>query len=169
MPKKEKVQLKQKRDGSFSITSKSLVRLADERLEQIEREIQSREEQVGIPALREERAGLVQARDKYIIDHFQAGEGYEDDSYKHTKVVSHTRKWDAEKLEKLVPRGIFKNLVTITVVPSKIDEYVRKGKLDRKKIERAFIETPNEPYVKTTKKTTSNGEEEAESLAAKLA
>lgn len=123
-----------------------------------------------VAPLQVEHMALKEARDRYIIDQYSPGEGYEDEEWMATKVVSHRRTWDVEKLERLVPRGIFKNLVKMTVVPEKVDEYVRAKKIDRKKIEAAFTETPNAPYVKITKKSQPKvtGEDEADSLSAKF-
>jgi hypothetical protein len=114
---------------------------------------------------------LKEAVDRWVIKNYEPSTGYDNDTVSLTHVQGHTRRWNAEKLEELVPKGIFKNLVTITVVPAKIDEYVRAKKIKREDIEPAFEETPNKPYVKWTPKkldTTSRAESEAASLADKL-
>jgi len=109
--------------------------------------------------------------DAYVLKTAEPSEGLETDDVILTHVQGHTRVWDAEKLEKLVPRGIFKNLVTITVVPAKIDEYVRAKKITREQIEEAFVEKPKKPYVKWTPKKQAQADKadaEAASLADKL-
>jgi len=114
---------------------------------------------------------LKEAVDKYVIKNYEPSSGYENDAVSLTHVQGHTRRWNAEKLEELVPRGIFKNLVTIAVVPAKIDEYVRAKKIKREDIEAAYEETPNKPYVRWTPKkldTTERAASEASSLADKL-
>jgi hypothetical protein len=86
-------------------------------------------------------------------------------------VQGHTRRWDVKELEAILPRGIFKNVTTLTVDHAKIDEYVRAKKIDREAIADAFIETPNKPYVKWTPKKADQSERaeaEADSLAGKL-
>jgi len=102
-----------------------------------------------------------------VLDHYEAGDGFEDADFKVTKVVSHRRVWNAEKLATLVPRGVYKNLVTVTVVPAKVDQYVRAGKVTLDAIGAAYEETPNAPYVKLTRKQ-ADAADEAQSLAEKL-
>lgn len=152
------------------VSTKSHVAVALREREELGAELDKMLNDPAIVALTAELAGLKEAIDTYVIEHFEPGDGFEDDDWLATKVVGHKRTWDVEKLEKLIPRGIFKNVVEFKVIPDKIDEYVRKGKLDRKKIGVAFTETPNKPYVKITKReqNESKGEAEATGLAAKL-
>jgi hypothetical protein len=161
-----KIAVKRKADGSVSINSKSDVRAALDRLEAIEREILDRTHD-----LVEERADLKVAVEHYVINKFEAGAGYEDDTWLATKVVGHTRTWDVDKLSKIIPRGILKNVTELKVLPAKLDAAVRAGKIDRTKIKAAFTETPNKPYVKITRRVQDDNRasDEAESLAAKLA
>lgn len=120
--------------------------------------------------MREEDAALAQAVEEFVLTSYEPGQGYEDDRVKLTKVQSHTRRWSAEKLEKLVTRGMFKNLVAVTVVPAKIDEMVRKGKLKLEDVAEAYEERPNKPYVRpTAKKDGLDAESSADLLAEKLA
>lgn len=158
-------ELKVNKNGAFVISSKAHVRLALDTLDRIDEQIAMLTE-----PWQEERQMVKEALDKYVIDKFQPGDGYEDDDWLATKVVSTRRSWDVEKLTKLVPRGILKNLVKMTVDNGKVDEYVRSGKLDRDKIEPAYTETPNSPYVKITRRNnnTAKIEKEAAGLAARL-
>lgn len=112
-----------------------------------------------------------QAVDKYVIEKYEAGDGYESDTWKATKVVGHDRSWNLKKLEKIVPRGILKNVLKISVDAKKLDELVKAGRIDRDEIEDAFEEKPKAPYVKITRKEskTDKAAEEAASLAEKLA
>jgi hypothetical protein len=148
------------------VSSKSAVHVAVEDIAALDAEIAK----LAGP-LEAQRTLLKEAVDKYVIKTFEPSNGYEDETISLTHVQSHTRKWNAEKLEQLVPRGIFKNLVTVTVVPAKIDEYVRAKKIKREDIEPAFEEVPKAPYVKwTPKKASQDGraEDEAAGLAASL-
>lgn len=116
-------------------------------------------------------AALNAAVDKYMLAHYKPKQGIETPRMNLTIVQSHKRQWDAAILERLVPRAVFKNLVEVTVIPAKIDEYVRAKKIDRKKIEKAYVETPNKPYVKRSKKkanTDERAEQQADSLAGNL-
>lgn len=144
------------------MSSKSHVRIALERIDELDKNMEAL-----IAPLRTERDRLREAADKYVVDHYNPGEGIETDTFKMTKVVGHTRWWNPEKLEKLVPRGIYKNLVEVKVLPAKVDEYVRKGKIKRADIEAAFEERPNKPYVKMTKK--EQGDARASAEASSLA
>lgn len=115
--------------------------------------------------LQNELAALKAAVDAFVLDH----EAYEDDTYKLTRVQGHRRTWNADKLEAILPRGLFKRVIKITVDPAKLDQLVRAKKIDGKKIDPAFEETPNAPYVKYTVKSEDSGASEAEGLAEALA
>lgn len=167
--------LKRKKDGSFSVISPRHVHDALERQDEINEEVAELqaallETDIGIALrnLRDEEAELIMAVDSYVLNNFDGGDGVEDDDYKVTKVVGHTRTWDAEKLRKLVPLSVFKNLTAIVVRPDKIDEYVRARKLKLKDVKSAYIERENKPYVKKTRRNTSTGNTEAADLAAAL-
>jgi hypothetical protein len=119
----------------------------------------------GIEDMEEQRAALRAAIDKFVLD----GKDYEDEDVMITRVQGHRRRWDVKKLETILPRGIFKNVVKIEVDPAKLDEYVRKGKIKREVIEPAFEETPNAPYAKWTEKSDKDrGGKEADKLAEAL-
>ena len=123
-------------------------------------------EESGLKDLDEEREKLDTAVKNYAL----AKGDYEDERYKVTRVQGHKRWWDSEKLEKLLPKGLFLKVVDYTPNAEKIDALVKAGKIDRKKIEPAFMQKPNAPYGKITRKTEgTSGEAEADSLAAKLA
>jgi hypothetical protein len=148
------------------VSSKSHVHGAVEDIAAIEEEIAKL-----TGGLEAQMTALKTAVDKWVIKNYEPSTGYDNEVVSLTHVQSHTRRWNAEKLEELVPRGIFKNLVTVTVVPAKIDEYVRAKKLKREDIEAAYEETENKPYVKWTPKKQANAdraEAEASSLADKL-
>lgn len=109
---------------------------------------------------------MTEAVNTYVVEH----EDYEDDNYKLTRVQGFRRSWNVGTLEKILPRGIFKNIIKIEADPAKIDEYVRSGRLKADVIEPAYEETPNKAYVKMTKKSHKEdvAEAEANALAAKL-
>lgn len=115
--------------------------------------------------LRAKRAALKDAIDKFVMKSKQ----YEDAGYKLTRVQSYRRKWDTAKLERILPRPIFKRIVKVEADPAKIDEFVKGGAIKLKEIEAALIEEPNAPYIKWTKITAKpDAQAEAEALAAKL-
>lgn len=154
-----------KKDGSFVVASKSHVRIALERIEALDKEILVR-----TAPLKVEREELQEAVNKYVIDHYEASDGYEDSNFRATKVVGHTRSWNPDKLQKLLPTRLYKLVIIVKVDSGKLDELVREGKIDRKKIEKAYEEKPNTPYVKMTKKDQSAARAagESESLAEAL-
>jgi hypothetical protein len=156
--------LKLKRDGSVVVSSESHVRVANKRIvfltEQIELQTKS---------MREERDKLKAAVEQYVIDAYEPGEGYEDETVKLTKVVSHRCTWNADKLRKLLPTSLYKLVIDVKVNDKALDELCREGKIDRKKIASAFEEVPNAPYTRRTVKGTPSGKDEAAALAAKLA
>jgi hypothetical protein len=114
-----------------------------------------------------EIAALKEAVDAYV----EKKGNIETDTHKLTRVQGFTRKWNVDKLKKIVPKGIFLQLCNLTPDPDKIDQAVRAGRLDAKKIAPAFEETPKAAYVKWTEKKESNSarqEEQADALAANL-
>jgi hypothetical protein len=118
----------------------------------------------------EERDALKAAVDKYVLDKFKASDGLDLPNFKVTKVVGHSRRWNGDKLAKLMPKGLFLRVVNYVPDPVKIDALVKEGKIDRKSIEKAYEETPNNPYVKWTPVSAKrDGSTEAESLAEALA
>lgn len=120
-----------------------------------------------IDVLEEEKHALSIEVDAFVLDHYEAGDGYEDDAIRITKVQGHSRRWNAETLMRLVPRGVFKTLVDVTVVPAKVDDAVKAGRITLEQIADAFEETPNRPYLKRTVKAQGR-EDQAASLAEKL-
>lgn len=171
------MELKRNKNGAFVLASKSHVRAAFDRLDQIDARTEKlddiiakkcKKETTELDKLAEEHADLTVAINAFVLD---KGIDYEDNAVKLTRVQAYRRKWDVKKLESILPRGIFKNVTKTEADPAKIDEYVRKGKIDAKLIEPAFDETPNAPFVKWTVKSDSAGigEVEATGLAAKLA
>lgn len=141
------------------------VRTANERIAFLDEQIE-----VQVASLREEKQALEDAVDKFIISKFEPGDGYEDESVKLTKVVSYRRYWNPDKLRKLLPTSVYKTVINVTVNSAKLDELVREGRIDRDKIESAYEEVPNTPYVKKTAKAgkSDRSAEEAAGLAAAL-
>lgn len=105
-----------------------------------------------------------------MLTNYKAGEGYDDDHYKITKVVQHTRTWNIDKLKALVKPKVFKQVTELRVVPAKINELVSSGKLDIDEIESAYESSPNRPYIKkSVKADSSKAEGEAAGVAEALA
>jgi hypothetical protein len=147
------------------IRSKSDVAVALRQIEELDAKIAK-----AAAKLQEERGALKEAVDEYVMEKVKDGQ-YEDDTYKLTRTQGHTRTWNVDKLEAILPRALFKRVIKITVDGQKVDELVRAKKIDRKKIRAAFEERPNKPYVKHTKKAADDSakrSKEAESLAEKL-
>lgn len=122
-------------------------------------------ERAQLAEVQADRASLRASVEAFIKDKGS----YEDEDIKITRVQGHRRSWNVDKLQSILPRGIFKNVTKTTVDGDKIDRYVREGKIKLKDIDPAFEETPNAPYVKWTDK--SDGTEsasEVEGLAAAL-
>jgi len=118
--------------------------------------------------LRDELEALTAAVDAYVIDHYEPGDGYDDGAVRLTKVVGYRRAWNPDKLRKLLPTRLYKLVIDVKVNNGKLDELVREGKIDRDKIESAYEEQPNAPYVRRTKASEDKAGEEAAGLAAAL-
>jgi hypothetical protein len=157
-------ELKLNKKGEYVVSTKSHVREGLDTLAAIDAEI----EELTRP-LRSQHEAVKAAVDGYVIAKYQPGDGYEDDDYLATKVVAHRRSWNVDKLTKLVPRGILKNVLKISVDGEKVDQYVRAGKIDADKIKAAYEETPNKPYVKITPRKKGQSPERAEKEAEGLA
>lgn len=122
--------------------------------------------EVGLDEMEAERAGLKEAIDKAIVED---GVEYDTDEIKITRVQSHKRVWNVDKLEAILPRPLFRKVIKIAVDPDKLDQLVKAGQVDEKKLDPAFEETPQKAYARWTwKADKSKGSDEAESLAAKL-
>lgn len=120
----------------------------------------------GLDDLEERREQLKSEIDDLVI---QAGEEYEDDKVRIVRVQGFRRNWDADKLEKIIPRAVFRRIVKIEVDPNKLDDEVRAGKLKlTRQVKAALNETPNKPFAKWTQKSKKSGVAEADALAAKL-
>lgn len=135
-----------------------------ERIEQINEEMERLMKESGIYALGIEREDL----DKKIKAYVLKKGNVEIPGYLLTRVQGFRRAWNSEKLQKIVPKGLFLQIVDYIPNPDKIDELVKAGKLDSKKIDKAFEETPNAPYVKITKRKQDDGSE-ADRVAKALA
>ena len=147
------------------IRSQSHVRAATAERAELEAELDVHLNAPHIVALREDIGMLTTAIDKYVIDHYEASDGYEDDTVKLTKVVGHTRRWNPEKLRVLLPTSLYKLVIDVKVNADKLDALVKEGKINRKKIAKAFEQTPNAPYVKRTDKSDRQSiEQEADRL-----
>ena len=157
--------LKRKKDGGYVIASESHVRAATVERARVEAEIEELLNAAPIKNRRAKIAKLTEAIDAYVIEHYAASDGYEDDTVKLTKVVGHTRRWNPDKLRPLMPTSLYKLVIDVKVNADRLDALVKEGKINRKRIAKAFEETPNAPYVKRTDKSDRHSiEQEAAKL-----
>lgn len=70
------------------------------------------------------------------------------DNYAITLIRRSSFVWDAEKLKKILSKGMMLKISSLVVNPDKIDDLVREGKIDRKQIERALTEKKQKPHVR---------------------
>jgi hypothetical protein len=142
------------------------VSLALERIAEIDVTIAEIRREAHLDEWEAERAELKAKVDDLVINKLEA---FEDDKIKITRVQGFKRTWDADRLEKILPRAIFRRVIKITPDPAKIDAEVKAGNIEVDRIAPALNETPNKAYAKWTAKSESDGgAAEAESLAAKL-
>lgn len=148
-----------------SIRSASAVAEALDDLDNLDQVIADIREQSGLNEAELERTLLKGLIDKWVLDH----KAYEDDKIKITRVQGFRRKWNVDKLESILSRALFKRVIKIEIDGQKLDDLVRAGTVDAKKLAPAFEEEPNAPYAKWTKiKQGDGGAGEAEGLAVKL-
>lgn len=96
----------------------------------------------------EEQVALQLAVNEYVLDK----EELVTDEWQGTRVQSHTRTWDVDKLRKKLTPAIFKRVIIVKVDNAALDGLVREGKIKLEDIEGALNERPNKPYVKWTPK-----------------
>jgi hypothetical protein len=157
--------LKRKKDGSFyQISSESDARLARERIDALTQEVYALAKKAGIPALLEEQMAIQTVLNGYVLD----AKSFEVEGWQGTRVQSHTRTWDVEKLRKRLPGSVYKQIINVTVDKDKLDSLVKKGTIKLELIEDALVETANAAYVKWTAKG-KNVQEAGQAEAAKLA
>lgn len=67
----------------------------------------------------------------------------------HWSLIRRTKtKWNPAKLKKILSKGQMIKVSTFTVDPDKLDDMVRKGKIDKKKIAPALEQTPEKPHIR---------------------
>lgn len=153
--------------GKYKIGTKAGAQAARERIDVLSEELQALLADPEILKRQEAVQGLSEALDGYVLATSEASESIELGEWRYTKVVQHQRSWNPDKLMKLIPTSIYKMVIKVSVDSAKLDQLVREGKIDRKKIEAAYEETPKKPYVKATRASgnADAGEAEATSLA----
>jgi hypothetical protein len=144
---------KRKTDGSYVIVSESHVQAASAELLELEAELEVHLNAPHIVTLREDIYKLTESINAFVVKHYEASDGYEDQHVRFTKVVGHTRRWNPDKLIRLLPTSLYKLVIDVKVNADRLDALVKEGKINRKKIAKAFEETPNAPYVKRTDKS----------------
>jgi len=117
------------------------------------------EEEYDYSATKDDVTTLQQAVKEFMTVHNLPSVARPD--YTISLVCASRSRWDDGKLKKILGKAGFLKIAKITVDPAKIDELVKEGKLDLKKIESAFIVTPNAPYLKFTPK----GREDTDEVA----
>jgi hypothetical protein len=167
--------LKKNKEGNYSLRSEKQLAEALALRDDMEHMAEGLREKIAetklgqaLQSFEEDAAALSAAIDRFVLERYSAGEGYEDANWKLTKVVGHSRRWNADKLQKLIPYGVFKKIVKVEVVPNLLNEAVKNGEIDLEAVDAAYEDTPNAPYVKRTRRSQSGGDEAA-MLAEKLA
>lgn len=85
-----------------------------------------------------------------LLEHIEKTGDYDDGHFKVTRVQSYKRTWNGDKLLKILGVAGFNKVSRRVPDPDLIDELVKEGKIDLKKIKPAFEETPNKAYVKVS-------------------
>lgn len=152
-----------KQSGAFLVDSESDARLARERIDRLDKNIEAAKKQYGIVALEQERVDLEVGLKQFLVDTLNPSETFDFGNWKATKVVGTMRKWNAMKLRKLVPTAVYAKVTRLEIDDKRLDEFVKRGVIDLDKVSPAFEETPKAPYVRWTAVKDSSDE------AAKLA
>jgi hypothetical protein len=156
--------LKQSSDGRFDVRNNSdfekALALMRERESQVAELEQMMEDEYDFISLQQEARALKFAIDAYLL---AKGKNYSDDLVTMTIVQPKKWHWNGEKLRTIVGKAIYLKLVDMTPSSEKIDEAVKKGIVDRDKIDPAYEAEPISQYVKTTaKKQRPEEDDEAE-------
>jgi hypothetical protein len=105
------------------------------------------------------------------IKNFQLDSGIQEierEGYRLQIVRRFKRYWDAEKLRKLVSPKEWQVITDRVPNPDKIDNAVREGVLDLKKINRAFIEEESGTHVRRFNAPKESADAEADRVAEAL-
>lgn len=108
---------------------------------------------------------------KQSIEEFMVGQNLPKlnlKTYRWQLIRGTDKKWNADKLQKILGKGKFLRICKVEPDPQKIDNAVRKGDIDLKTIEPALDETPRKPYIKRYDNTEAKGEAEAERVKAAM-
>lgn len=156
---------------TYSVSSvadaEEAIELMKERNDAI-REIEAQmEEEYELSTLRKESMAAYEAVRAFVL---KRGKNLVMEDRQFTIVKPAKRAWNPDKLQALLPKSVFVKVATMTykIDAEKLDSEIRAGKIDRKKIEKAYEEMPSTPYVKHTVKTVDNSQEEADAVAAAL-
>lgn len=152
-----------KQSGAFLVGSESDARLARERIDRLDDNIEDAKKRYGIVALEQERIDLEVGLKQFLVDTLNPSETFDFGNWKATKVVGTMRKWNALKLRQLVPTAVYAKVTRLEVDAARVDDFVKRGVIDLDKVSPAFEETPKAAYVKWTPAKDSSDE------AAKLA
>lgn len=143
--------LKQLKDGSWQIASgadlEAAVAAVEERTETLDEIEKVMEEEYGYSETKAEVKELTEA-----IRIFMSSKDVKNvfrDKYKLTLVKRARTSWDGDKLKSLLPKNMFIKVSRLVVDPEKIDDLVRRGEIDSKKIESALVSIPEKPHVRS--------------------
>jgi hypothetical protein len=153
-----------KQSGAFLVGSASDARLARERIDRLDKNIEDAKKRYGIVALEQEKVDLEVGLKQFLVDTLNPSETFDFGNWKATKVVGTMRKWNALSLRKLVPTAVYAKVTRLEVDAARVDDFVKRGLIDLDKVSAAFEETPKAPYVRWTFVDKDNREDEAGNL-----
>lgn len=143
--------LKQLKDGSWQIVSGADLEKAVEKMEELHTELEEieavMEDEYDYNTTKETLAELQNA-----VTTFMSSKDVKNvfrDKYKLTLVKRARTSWDGDKLKSLLPKNMFIKVSRLIVDPEKIDDLVRRGEIDSKKIESALVSIPEKPHVRS--------------------
>lgn len=163
--------LELRNDGSWQITSGKDFQDAIEALEQREEAVkeaeQFMEEEYDYLTMKKEIASLNEALRQWMVANHQAQVVRDD--YKLVLIRRKRTKWNESKLKEILGKSMFLRCTKQVVDTDKIDDLVRKGRIDEKVISPALEEIADKPYIRRYDDTDDEGAADAELAAVKEA
>lgn len=144
--------LKQRKNGTWVIESGTdldkAMQLIEDREDMIAEAEKVMEEEYEYLTFKAEREALMDAVRIFMLENDVAQVQRPDRGYKLTLRRDWTSRWNPERLRNLVSKNVWLKITKPVIDPDKIDDLVRKGELDRKKIGPAFEQSPKKPYLR---------------------
>jgi hypothetical protein len=161
--------LKKNKNGTYKIASikelKEAVSLREDYLENIQSAESDSDEVKEYLDMKQEVDTLKIAVQEYLVE--TGTKEIEHDGVRAVIIKGQIGTWSKEKLRKILTKSEWLKVTTYEIDKDKLDEAVKAGTIDEKKIQGAYVTVEKKPYIRFFYSASDEGEE-SESLAAAL-